>query len=316
MSTVARPPAAPKGGSGGRIGNRLLPYLYVLPALVVMAFITFYPILYQVWMSFFNLSASNLLTGSQWVGLENYRQILGSLDSEFYAVTVRTFLWTIINVFFHVTVGVFLAIQLNKPGLRFARFYRTILILPWAVPVIVTALMFRTTLYDYNLGAINQILRGLGLPAVSWLQDPTNAFIAVVIFNVWAGIPFMMMVASGALQSVPNELYEAAVVDGANGWQRHRNVTLPLIRPAMIPATVLGIIWTFNNFLAIYLITAGGPNGKTDILLTYLYRIAFLGGGFLYSAASAVAVVVFFVLVGFVLLNAKLTGAMKEEEGR
>lgn len=308
MSAVSKTAGAEKS-----FKERLLPFVYIGPALAVMAVITFYPIFYQVYLSFFDLKASNLIVGAPFIGLENYRQILGSLDSEFYAVTLRTVLWTVINVFFHVTVGVFLAIQLNKKGLRFSKAYRTFLILPWAVPVIVTALMWRTILYDYNLGAVNQILQAVGLPAVSWLQDPTNAFVAVVLFNVWAGIPFMMMVASGALQAVPEELYEAAVVDGANGWQRHMSVTIPLIRPAMIPSTVLGIIWTFNNFLAIYLITSGGPNGNTDILLTYLYRIAFLGGGFLYSAASAIGVVVFFVLIGFVLLNVRLTGAMREE---
>ena len=95
-----------------------------------------------------------------------------------------------------------------------------------------------------------------------------------------------MMVASGALQTIPEELYEAAVIDGATPMQLHWKITLPLIRPAMIPSTVLGIIWTFNNFLAVYLITGGGPNHKTEILLTYIYRIAFLGNGFLYSTAS------------------------------
>jgi arabinogalactan oligomer / maltooligosaccharide transport system permease protein len=181
------------------------------------------------------------------------------------------------------------------------------------MPTVVLALMFRTTRYDFNFGAFNQVLTSIGLPAVSWLQNATNAFIAVVLFNVWAGIPFIMLVASGALKSIPDELYEAAVVDGATGLQQHWNITLPLIRPTMIPATILGIIWTFNNLLAVYLITQGGPSGQTDILLTYLYRIAFLDNNFLYSLASAITVIVFFILLAFVLLNVKITGAMKEE---
>ncbi|NJN17233.1 MAG: sugar ABC transporter permease [Oscillochloris sp.] len=302
-----------RSGSGGK-RQGLLPYLYVGPALLVMAVITFYPLFYQVYLSFLNLRAVNLIAGPDWVGLQNYQRILGSLTSEFYVVTGRTVLWTVLNVACHIIFGIFLAIQLNKRGLKGARIYRTILILPWAVPVVVTGLMWRTTLFDFNFGAFNQILRSLDLPAVSWLQNPTNAFIAVVLFNVWAGIPFMMMVASGALQAVPDELYEVAMVDGANAWQRHWNITLPLIRPAMIPATILGIIWTFNNFLAIYLITGGGPAGQTDILLTYIYRVAFLGGQFLYSSASAVAVIVFFILIGFVLLNVRITNAMKDSE--
>jgi arabinogalactan oligomer / maltooligosaccharide transport system permease protein len=312
MSTESTEGGARVGGAARRAAAKLLPYYYVGPALLIMAVITFYPLFYQVYLSFFNLKAANLLSGPRAVGFENYRDILGALDSDFYVVTLRTCLWTVINVFFHLTLGVLLAIQLNKKGLRFARVYRTILILPWAVPVGVSALMWRTTLFDYNFGAFNQILNSLGIESVSWLLDPTNAFIAIIVFNVWAGVPFMMMVASGALQTIPEELYEAAVIDGATPLQLHWKITLPLIRPAMIPSVVLGIIWTFNNFLAVYLITGGGPNQKTDILLTYIYRIAFLGNGFLYSVASAIAVIVFFILFGFVMLNIKLTGAMKE----
>lgn len=304
--------AAPGAPRPRRSTSRLLPYYYVGPALLIMAVITFYPLFYQVYLSFLNLKATNLLAGPKMVGLANYRDILGALDSEFYVVTLRTCLWTVINVFFHVTLGVFLAIQLNKKGLRFARVYRTILILPWAVPVGVSALMWRTTLFDYNLGAFNQILNLLGSESISWLQDSTNAFLAIILFNVWAGVPFMMMVAAGALQTIPEELYEAAVIDGATPLQMHWKITLPLIRPAMIPSVVLGVIWTFNNFLAVYLVTGGGPNHKTDILLTHIYRVAFSDGGFLYSAASAIAVIVFVILLGFVLLNIKLTGAMKE----
>lgn len=313
-SPKGRPAAEAPRDEGGRrrLTAALLPYYYVGPALIIMAVITFYPLFYQIYLSFLNLKASNLLSGPKFVGVSNYQDILGSMDSEFYVVTLRTLLWTVINVFFHLSLGIFLAIQLNKKGLRFARFYRTLLILPWAVPVGVSALMWRTTLYDYNFGAFNQILNSFGFPSVSWLQDSTNAFIAIVAFNVWAGVPFMMMVASGALKTIPEELYEAAVIDGATPLQQHWKITLPLIRPAMIPSTVLGFIWTFNNFLAVYLITAGGPNHKTDILLTYIYRIAFQGNGFLYSMASAVAFIVFIILVGFVVLNVKLTGAMKE----
>lgn len=317
MQKASKEPAPADRAAGersgrGRVSAMLLPYYYVGPALIIMAVITFYPLFYQVYLSFMNLKAANILTGAEFVGLDNYRVILSSFDSDFYVVTLRTFAWTFINVFLHITLGVFLAIQLNKKGLRFARVYRTMLILPWAVPAGVSALMWRTTLFDYNFGAFNQILNAVGVSSVSWLQDPTNAFIAIIAFNVWAGVPFMMMVASGALQTIPEELYEAAVIDGATPLQQHFQITLPLIRPAMIPSVVLGIIWTFNNFLAVYLISGGGPNQKTDILLTYIYRIAFLGNGFLYSMASAIAVIVFFILLGFVLLNVRLTGAMKE----
>jgi ABC-type sugar transport system permease subunit len=138
---------------------------------------------------------------------------------------------------------------------------------------------------------------------------PVLAFYAVLIANIWLGWPFMMVVATGALQSIPPDLYEAADVDGANKWTQFRQITLPLLRPAMVPAIMLGTIWTFNQFNVIFFITAGGPRGQTDLLVTQAYKL--IQQEQLYGAAAAFTIVVFFILLVITLINNRVTRATK-----
>lgn len=138
---------------------------------------------------------------------------------------------------------------------------------------------------------------------------PTLAFYAVLIANIWLGWPFMMVVATGALQSIPADLYEAADVDGATKWKQFRQITLPLLRPAMVPAIMLGTIWTFNQFNVIFFITAGGPRGQTDLLVTQAYKL--IQQEQLYGAAAAFSIIVFFILLGITLINNRITRATK-----
>ena len=138
---------------------------------------------------------------------------------------------------------------------------------------------------------------------------PTLAFYAVLIANIWLGWPFMMVVATGALQSIPPDLYEAADVDGATKWTQFRQITLPLLRPAMVPAIMLGTIWTFNQFNVIFFITAGGPRGQTDLLVTQAYKL--IQQEQLYGAAAAFSIIVFFILLVITLINNRVTRATK-----
>ncbi len=138
---------------------------------------------------------------------------------------------------------------------------------------------------------------------------PSLAFYAVLIANVWLGWPFMMVVATGALQSIPPDLYEAADVDGATKWTQFRQITLPLLRPAMVPAIMLGTIWTFNQFNVIFFITAGGPRGQTDLLVTQAYKL--IQQEQLYGAAAAFSIIVFFILLVITLINNRVTRATK-----
>jgi arabinogalactan oligomer/maltooligosaccharide transport system permease protein len=169
-------------------------------------------------------------------------------------------------------------------------------------------------MYNTEFGAINMLL-GREIPWLeTWAADPIPflpflplAYFAALITNVWLGWPFMSVVATGALQSVPQEMYEAAEVDGASKWEQFWNVTVPSIRPAMVPAIMLGLIWTFNQFNVIYFITQGNPYGRTEILVTQAFKLVNPGG--LYGIASAFSIVVFFILLGITLLTNRITRA-------
>jgi arabinogalactan oligomer/maltooligosaccharide transport system permease protein len=157
-------------------------------------------------------------------------------------------------------------------------------------------------MFNYEYGAINVVItKYLGLPAVEWLKSPTEAFLACILTNVWLGFPFMMVVALGALQSIPHELYEAAAMDGARWHHRLRSITLPLIRPVMIPAVTLGVIWTFNNLNIVWLVSnAGEPSDNTHILVSFVYKAAF--NFYSFSNAAAMSMIIFVLLLAFSLL--------------
>ncbi|TDT46037.1 carbohydrate ABC transporter permease [Fonticella tunisiensis] len=294
-----------------RIRKNKIAYLYITPALLVVFLISLFPIIYGIGLSFYNMNLYTMGSGTvKFVGLNNYIKALGSLDAEFLIVLLRTFLWTVINVFFHVTLGLIIALVLNRPGLRFKKFYRTIIILPWAVPQFVTALVWKM-MYNNQFGFFNLFLKTIGLPPVNWLGNGKIAFISVIITNIWLGFPFMTMVATGALQSISREYYEAAEMDGASFFQKLFSITLPLLKPAMLPATILGTIWTFTNFNVIYLITGGGPNKATEIVSTYQFNVLTRQNA--YSLAAAYSVIVSIILIIITLINMKVTKALSQE---
>ncbi|MGE5706769.1 MAG: carbohydrate ABC transporter permease [Bacteroidota bacterium] len=304
--------------------NTQLAYLYIAPAALVMSLITFYPLLYGIWMAFTNYSPRHIRGGgSSFVGLQNFFDILRHapfLDFDFLHVLGFNFLWTFVNLLFHVSVGVLLAVLLNTPNLVGKKFYRPLLILPWAVPTYVTALVWRN-MFDTQFGAVNLALKGFdgwlhgffpgawALPIPDWLGTFPQAFYAILLVNVWLGFPFMMMVASGALQAIPKDLYEAAAVDGGTRWYNFWKITVPLLKPAMIPAIMLGFIWTFNNFNVIYFVSQGNPLGKTEILVTQAYKLVDSG---MYGVAAAFALIIFFILLLFTALNLRITKATEE----
>jgi arabinogalactan oligomer/maltooligosaccharide transport system permease protein len=190
-----------------------------------------------------------------------------------------------------------LALLLNRP-LKLRAVYRTLLIIPWAIPQVIAALMWRGE-FNQQYGFVNIVLGQLGIQGPAWLQDGTWAFVAVLLLtNIWLGIPFMMIVILGGLQSIAGDYYEAAEIDGASRWQQFRSVTLPMLRPVLGPAVMLGAIWTFNNFNVIFLVTnGGGPAEKTNILVTALYNAAF--GFSRYGFAAMFSLVIFAILFIF-----------------
>jgi len=275
--------------------NAQFAVLLSLPATLILFGVVVYPFFYNLIISFSNMNMTNV---NSWklIGFTQYAKVLS--EPLFYSVFLKTFIWTFVNVFFHVTLGIFLAILLNRhlPG---KSIIRVLLILPWAVPQYITALTWRG-MFMSDTGAVNLILAKFGIHAINWLSQSSTAFIASIITNIWLGVPFMMVIALGGLQSIPHELYEAAEMDGANGWKKFWNVTIPLLKPMMIPAITLGIVWTFNNLNVIWLITNGGqPADKVHILVSYVYRAAF--NLYRYGYAAAFSVIIFIILAIFSL---------------
>ncbi len=253
-------------------------WLYIAPAGLLMLVITFFPQMFQVWMSFTDYRITNLRfnlfnpdTWNQFaptvVGLRNFVRVLTSdlaiENYNFGRLLTFNIVWTVANLVFHVTMGIVIALVLNSKDLIGRRIYRALFVLPWALPGLIVAFTWRN-MFDVQFGAINQLigvfnqLTGLHLDTtIRWLESsqapiggPLSflplAFYAVLLTNIWLGWPFMTVIATGALQAIPEDLFEAADLDGASGWQKIWNVTLPLIRPAMVPAIMVGTIWTFQ----------------------------------------------------------------------
>ncbi len=232
----------------------------------------------------------------------------------FFIVVFRTILYVIACIPLFFVLGFLLALVLNSEFLLGRAFWRVLIIVPWAVPSYISALIWQF-FFRTEQGTINQLLRVIGLEGARWLLNPTLAFIAVVVVNVWMSYPFFMVTIIGALQSIPQALYEAAEVDGANPWQLLMNVTLPLVRPAVLPAVVLSSITTFQMFNTVWLITEGGPQrgagkpGATEFVMIHAYKEVFQAQND--GLIGAFAVIVFIMLFAATLYSLRLTRITK-----
>ena len=280
-------------------------YLLFMPAFLAIMAVIIFPFIYNI---FISLSNYSLRTFNNWQIIGFYHYIKVFADAQFYSVLVKTVLWTIVNISFHVSLGIFLAVLINRT-LPAKPVIRTLLIIPWALPQYIAALSWRG-MFNQEYGAINIVMtKYLSLPAIQWLSQPFEAFTACILTNIWLGFPFMMVIALGGLQSIPGELYEAARVDGANRWQQFKNITLPMLKPVMIPAMVLGTVWTFNNINVVWLVSNGGePSNQTHILVSFVYKAAF--NLYRYGYAAALSMVIFLILLSFVLYFLKRTRAI------
>lgn len=283
-------------------------YAYLAPAMVGMLVLVFVPMLFGLVLGF----TERRYNAFEFVGLQNFVTILSDTNlrspDNFWFTLGVTVLWTGLNVLLHVGIGLFLALVLNDPMLKARGLYRVLLVVPWAIPNYVTALIWKG-LFHRQFGTVNAALALVGIDPIAWFGSFWPAFSANVATNSWLGFPFMMVVALGALQSIPTDLYEAARVDGANRWQRFRHVTLPLLMPALVPSVIVGTVWTFNMFNVIYLVSGGAPDGATDILVTEAFRWAFERDR--YGYAAAYSTLIFLLLVTFTIVTNRLTGATK-----
>lgn len=253
-------------------------------------------------------------------GFENYLRVL--TDKGIQGPFIKIFIWTVVfafgSVFLTLCVGMFLAVLLQWEAIKGREVYRTLLILPYAVPAFISILIFKG-LFNQNFGEINMILDQLFGIKPEWFADPTLAKAMILMVNTWLGFPYMMIVCTGILQSVPDSIYEASAIDGSNAVTDFFRLTLPLIFPPLFPLLVASFAFNFNNFLLIYLLTGGGPDivgstvlaGETDILVSYTFRIAFQDAGKNFGYASAIATVIFIIVAVISYLNLRLQRAQQ-----
>lgn len=315
-------------GFGGfsRAGHDLVQhrqaYLYIAPAMVGLLILVFFPFFYGIALSFTdsNLYNTNRSIAETWIGLRNYGEVLGDFGFiqrsqgggfvlnylNFYWTLLFTILWTVTNVTFGVVVGLTLALILNTRDLALRPIYRVLLILPWAVPNYITSLIWKG-MFHQQFGVVNQFLGIFGVPPIAWFETVGTSFFTAFATNGWLSFPFMMVVSLGALQSIPAELYEAARVDGATRWQQFKAITLPSLRPALVPAIILSVVWTFNMFNVVYLVTAGEPGGSTEILITQAYKFAF--ERYRYGYAAAYSTVIFLILLVYGVIQNRVSKA-------
>ncbi|QTO36947.1 ABC transporter permease subunit [Tessaracoccus sp. MC1865] len=240
------------------------------------------------------------------VGFDNFTTMFtdGRLAGPFFAALGWTFAFAMLSVLTTFAFGLMLAVVFNDPRIKGRTLYRALFILPYAFPGFLAALVWRGML-NRDFGFINEVL--LGGAAIPWLTDGTMAKLAILGVNLWLGFPYMFLVATGALQSIPGELTEAAVVDGAGPLRRFWSITLPLLLVSVAPLLIASFAFNFNNFSLIFMLTGGGPNyagapwpiGETDILISMVYAIAFEGGNRMFGLASAMSILIF-VVVGFI----------------
>ena len=294
--------ALPRPLLSRRARELLTGYLYLVPVAACLGGTIVFPILKAMHMSLYN----HVLFKPQeygFVGLGNYRRLLR--DETFWLTLWNSFVWVFGSVSLQF-VGGFAAALLLHQSFRGRAFVRTVTLLPWIVPGVVVALVWEW-LYQPNYGVINDVLLRLGWlrERVAWLSDPGLAMPAVIATNVWRGVPFFAVMLLAGLQAIPDELYEAARVDGARVIQRFRHITLPLLRPIIIVATATRIIWTFNYADLIFVMTSGGPANATQITSTYTLVTAYTNLDFGYAATLSVVLLV--IMLVFTTLYLRVT---------
>ena len=268
--------------------------LFVAPALIYMIVFVGYPIVNNIILSFQDVNLRTLLSPDKpFVALNNYIQIFK--DAVFRTSLWNTFVFTMGSLVFQFLIGLLLALFFTQ-DFKFAKPIRGLLMMPWMIPITVTALIFKF-IFGTDVGILTYILKSLGLIGqnIDWLTSPGTAMIAVVAANVWIGIPFNMILISTGLTTIPSELYESASMDGAGKLQSFFKITLPLLRPTIESVLILGFIYTFKVFDLVYVMTGGGPVNSTQMLSSYSYKLSFVE--FKYSLGSAVANVLFVILL-------------------
>ena len=277
-----------------------LAYLALAPSALLMLVVIFYPILTTFALSLCKVARTGRIQG--YAGLTNFGTFLH--DPLFWRVMKQTGIWTVSCVAITIVISLYVAALLNEK-IPLRGLARGIVLLPWATSLTISSVIWRWIL-NREHGMLNQVLLALHVihEPIGWLARPEASFPAIIGIGVWVSIPFTAIVLLAGMQSIPDDLHEAALIDGAGAWQRFRSVTLPLLKPVLLVVTLLNVIYVFNSFPIIWTLTRGDPANRTDTLITYLYKVAFDYQD--YGPASAMAVLTFVVLLVFSVLYTKL----------
>ncbi|WP_083546470.1 MULTISPECIES: carbohydrate ABC transporter permease [Trichococcus] len=283
------------------------PYVISGPAILLLIFAVIFPIMFSFALAFTNYDLYHSPPAHlfDWVGFKTFANIF-TVDiwrSTFFDVLGWTVVWTLLASTLQITIGVFLAVVVNQKDLKLKRFIRTMFVLPWAVPGFVTILVF-AGMFNDSFGAINNdILAFFSISPIPWMTDALWTRVALILIQGWLGFPYIFIVTTGILQSIPEDLYEAAVIDGATSWDKFMNITLPVILTSMAPTLITQYTFNFNNFNIIYLFNGGGPAtpgstaGGTDILVSWIYKLTMQSSQYALAAALTILLSVFVIAI-------------------
>ncbi|GGW64237.1 transporter integral membrane protein [Streptomyces lucensis JCM 4490] len=306
MTAVAEartPPAEARRPAGRRVTDRGTWFL-VLPALIPILVLSVGPLLYGILLAFTD-AQSGRTAATRWIGALNFRDLLH--DTLFWESFRIGLVWAAGVTVPQFLLALGLALLLDQ-DLRLRPLARALAIVPWAMPEVVVGIMWRLV-YNPDAGVLNETLRDLGLgDGRDWLSGLATALPAVIVVGVWAGLPQTTVTLLAGLQNVPRELHEAAAVDGAGAWRRFRTVTWPALRPVALAITALNLIWNLNSFALVYVLTNGGPGGKTRLPMLFAYEEAFRYGQFGYAAAMGCVLVAVVSVLLAVFLAGRLRG--------
>jgi arabinogalactan oligomer / maltooligosaccharide transport system permease protein len=274
------------------------PLAYIFPSFLLIGLIVIFPIGYTVYISFTNMSLSHMYE-FQGIGFQNYYRALFVIDSGFWRSLFLTLLWTAINMALQLVIAYIVAVLLNSPNLQLKKLYKTLLMIPWALPGYVSILVWKNGIFNSQFGFLNKVLAAMGVGRIEVLSDDVSSFIACTIVNLWLALPFMIMIIDGALQSINKEHFEAAELDGCNRVEKSIFVTIPLITPIIWPAVLITIFTTFKTFDVINLMTISpSPTGAhIETVIVYAYENAFITNNYGFSSAISVLI---FLLIAFV----------------
>lgn len=283
--------------------SRIKPWFYCLPALLLILIVLVFPILYTGYISLTNMNLYHW-SDYRFIGLSNYARALFKFDSGFLSALGTTLLWTAVNMVLQIGIGFFIALGLNASELGPRRIYKTVLMLPWAMPAYISILLWRVGIFNTEFGVLNKLLGLLGFGKVDFLGSNAIAFCSCLALNLWMALPFMISTIDGALQSVDRNLYESAKLDGAGFWTSVRSITIPAIWPIVAPAAVMTTFITFKQFDIIYLLTQqrGYMTGASlNTVITYAHQNAFVSNN--YGLSSAVSMLLFVIIILFSLMT-------------